>query len=117
MYVLFVKRIVKTSCIFWGGCSEVKTFWNKIQLHLLKNSLQLNMRDVILGILDFENSKYNFVILHAKYYIYVCKWENTRPNYNVFVKFLNSCRETEKYIAVKNDKLKQWGNRWNNIML
>lgn len=76
--------------------SEVKTVWNKIQLHLLKISLQLNMRDVILGILDLENSKYNFVILHAKYYIYICNlWED-----NVFAKFLDSCRETEKNISL-----------------
>ena len=44
-------------------------------------------------------------------------YQDNRPNYNVFAKFLDSCRESEKYIAVKNDKLKQWGNRWNNIIL
>ena len=39
--------------------------------------------------------------------IIICKWNDNRPNYNVFVKFLESCRETDKCIAVKNDKFKQ----------
>ena len=62
------------------------------------------MRDVILGILDFENVKYDFVLLHAKYYIYICKWEDkfSIPNYNVVVKFLESGKETENVSLLKN---------------
>ena len=43
---------------------------------------------------------------HAKYYICICKWEDNRPNYNVFVTFL----ESEK------PKLKKCSNRWDNII-
>ena len=72
------------------------------------------MRNVILvGILDFDNSKYNFVILHAKYYIYIFIWEDIRIIDQTIMFLLNFWilvvyRETGKYIAVKNDKLKQW---------
>ena len=45
------------------------SFWQNIQTHILKSSVHLYMRNVILGLFDIENSKFNFVILHAKYFI------------------------------------------------
>ena len=46
--------------------NELVSFWQNIQTHILKNSVHLDMRNVILGLFDIENWKFNFVILHAK---------------------------------------------------
>ncbi len=101
---------------FWN-CTEITPFWNQFQTHLLGSSLELTLKDVILGLLDFETSKFNFLILHAKYYIYICKMDESKPRYAVFVNFLKSCRETEKFIAVRNNRFNNWSNKWKNFNL
>ena len=73
------------------------------------------MRNVILGLFDIENSKFNFVILHVKCYIYKCKWDESKPNYNVFIKILKTCKDTEKMIALKNNRVDKWNSKWNKI--
>ena len=66
---------------------------------------------------NFSVSKFNFVILHAKYYIYKCKWDESKPNYNVFIKILKTCKDTEKMIALKNNRVDKWKSKWNKIYL
>ena len=75
------------------------------------------MRNVILGLFDIENSKFNSVILHAKYYIYKCKGDESKPNYNVFIQILKTCKDTEKIIALKNNRVDKWNSKWNKIYL
>ena len=77
----------------------------------------IHMRNVVLGLFDIENSKFNFVILNAKYYIYKCKWDESKPNYNVFIKILKTCKDTEKMIALKNNRVDKWNSKWNKIYL
>ena len=74
--------------------------------------LQKSMQSLFLGLLDFHNSKYNFVIFYAKYYIYKCKWDH---NYKTFVKTLKTCKDIENVIAVKNNRVEIWNNRWKNV--
>ena len=82
---------------------------------MLRNSFELNEIDVILGLLDYQNSKYNFVILQAKYYIYKCKQDQRKPNYKTFVNILKTCKDSENVIAVKNKRVEIWNNRWKNV--
>ena len=111
----FCKREREDIQHFLWDCTELTSFWHQIQSHMLRNSFELNERDVILGLLDFQNSKYNFVILHAKYYIYKCKWDQSKSNYKTFVKILKTCKDIENIIAVKNNRVEIWNNRWTNV--
>ena len=69
------------------------------------------MKDIILGVLDTDNSIYNFVILHAKQYIYNARCNNHRLNVTAFKKIYT----IEKYIAEKNDRVEEGQRKWNSI--
>lgn len=73
------------------------------------------MKDVILGIVETEHCIYNFVILHAKYYIYSMRCIEGRLDITAFKKKLNSIYMIEKYIAEKNDKIEEWYRKWNTV--
>ena len=83
--------------------------------HVLKKNVTLTMKDVILGILDTDNSIYNFVILHAKQYIYNARCNDQRLNVTAFKKQLKNIYTIEKYIAEKNDTVEEWQRKWNSI--
>ena len=83
-----------------------------------ENPLSLiNARDIILSFVDIDKSKYNFILLFAKYYIYNCKWDSSKPNYMVFVRLMKTYKNTENFIAVKNNTVDKWRGRWNDVFL
>ena len=43
--------------------------------------------------------------------------DESKPNYNVFIKILKSCKDTKKMIALKNNRLDKWNSKWNKIYL
>ena len=49
--------------------------------------------------------------------IHKCKWDESKPNYNVFIKILKTCKDTEKMIALKNNRVDKWNSKWNKIYL
>ena len=102
---------------FFWNCSRLTTFWNEFQNCILRNSFDLNARDIILGFVDIDKIKYNFILLFAKYYIYNCKWDNSKPNYMVFVRIMKTYKDTENFIAVKNNTVDKWRDRWNGVYL
>ena len=93
------------------------TFWNEFKNVILRNSFELNARDIILGFVDIDKSKYNFILLFAKYYIYNCKWDSSKPNYMVFVRLMKTYKDTGKFIAVENNTVDKWRGRWNEVFL
>ena len=100
--------------LFWQ-CDISTRFWKDVQDHVLKKNVTLTMKDVILGILDTDNSIYNFVILHAKQYIYNARCNDHRLNVTAFKKQLKNIYTIEKYIAEKNDRVEEWQRKWNSI--
>jgi len=100
--------------LFWE-CTVTAAFWKQVQTILMNNRVVLDMRGTLLGYLDIVNSKFNFVILYAKYFIYCCKINNHNPRLTVFIERLKSYKETERYIAYKNNTITKWSNRWNVI--
>jgi hypothetical protein len=102
---------------FFCNCSKLTTFWNEFRTCILLNSFNLNERDIILGFVDIDKTKYNFILLFAKYYIYNCKWDNSKPNYMFFVRKMRTYKNTEKFIAVKNNTVNNWTSRWNAVNL
>ena len=100
--------------LFWQ-CDISTRFWKDVQDHVLKKNVILTMKDDILVILDTDNSIYNFVILHAKQYMYNARWNDHRLNVTAFKKQLENIYTIEKYIAEKNDKVEEWQKKWNSI--
>ena len=100
--------------LFWE-CPEIRVFWEHVQNNLLKNQVNLNLINIILGFLDIDLVKLNFVILHAKYFIYKCKLNNCIPRYIAFVGTFKSCKETERCISSKNNTICKWRDKWNVV--
>ena len=69
------------------------------------------MKYVILGILNTDNSIYNFVILHVKQYIYNVRCNDHRLSVTAFKKQLKNISTIEKYIEGKNEKVEEWQKR------
>ena len=55
----FCKREKENIQHFFWDCTELVSFWQNIQTHILKNSVHLDMRNVILGLFETENLKFN----------------------------------------------------------
>ena len=75
------------------------------------------MKDVLLGILDTDNYIYNFIVLHAKQYIYNERCNNNILNITAFRNKLKSVHTIEKWIAEKNDRMDEFMSKWNSINL
>ena len=85
-------------------CLEIKNFWIEFQQKINKGvdrRINLEKKDILLGYeINFGYSSsicklINVFILHAKYYIYQCKINNTKP---LFVNFIVKAQNTFKYI-------------------
>ena len=115
MYIYFIAKKCKflkvDRGIYFRSCVLKLTDITKQKLIETK----LSMKDVILGILDTDNSIYNFVILHAKQYIYNARCNDHRLNVTAFKKQLKNIYTIEKYIAEKNDRVEEWQRKWNSI--
>ena len=84
--------------LFWS-CKITTQFWMDVQRILFKKHFTLTLKDVILGILDFENQMFNFAILHGKQYIFNAKTNNQHLDVNVFKRILKDIYKLERYIA------------------
>ena len=78
-------------------CDISSRFWKDVQDHVLKKDVTVSMKDVILGILDTDNSIYNVVILHAKQYISNARCNDHRLNVTAYKKQLQHIYTIEKY--------------------
>ena len=94
--------------LFWQ-CDISTRFWKDVQDHVLKKNVTLTMKYVILGILDTDNSIHNFVILHAKQYIYNARCNDHRLNVTAFKKQLKNIYTIEKYTVLQR-KMIEWKN-------
>jgi len=114
---LFMRKVIESpQCVFCGqfeetiehllwDCKTVKDFWNewiayvKEKCHNCQN-LRLTKSIVLFGveINTITDNVMDFLILLAKYYVYSCKWNNTRPMVNIFCRIAKSRFKVEKYI-------------------
>ena len=69
--------------LFWQ-CDISTQFWKDVEDHVLKKSVALTMKDVILGILDADKKIFNFIILHAEQYIYNARCNDYRLSVAAF---------------------------------
>ena len=62
---------------------------------------------------QYENSSIvNFIIINAKYFIYINKCRKGIPSCNAFKTYLFKSIEIEKEIALRNDTLEKHYHKW-----
>ena len=104
--------------MFWE-CRITQIFWNELQTSLNNCNVRtsLDLYTITFGKSGNSNNinVQNFIILNAKYYIHICKYRKTIPNFNCFKHFLIYKINIEKYIALLNDKLEIHNEKWSNF--
>ena len=102
--------------LFWT-CINAQTFWlhNKNEYFNNRNiNINLDLLKITFGLQTQcrYTSVIHFVILSAKYYIYINKCRKTIPHLEGFKMYLSKCIEIDKQIAFKNDTLQQHYEKW-----
>ena len=101
--------------LFWI-CIHTQTFWSKIKQCLSSKNINitLDLKNITFGIQEKCRYKLvlNFIILSAKYFIYINKCRNSIPNIEGYKVYLIKCIDIEKHIALNNDKLQQHCEKW-----
>lgn len=102
--------------LFWD-CGISSSFWRNVQNIILKSNPNFDKKDILLGIIDSPYYTYNFVILHAKYYLYCCRCKKVMPNIYHFANQLKFNCAVEREIALSRDKLDSWNRKWEILKL
>ena len=73
--------------LYWS-CIHIQSFWHDnddIQSIILNKAPSFTETDIILGFIDGDNTIYNFLILHAKYFIHTCRFKKIRLHISHFI--------------------------------
>ena len=101
--------------LFWG-CCHVQTFWNnmKILLSNLNIHFEISYNSISFGVTGYgrENKMYNFILFHAKYFIFLNKCKHTIPNIGHLKRYLKIKLNIEKEISLSHDQLQLFESRW-----
>ena len=105
-------------------CNHLQHFWQQLFNWLsVKTSLRihLSVTDIIFGIYNDTNDNllqvYNFCILLAKDYVYNCKINARIVSFKEYTSKLMFRLEIEKHIATSNDKINEFQETWQNVIL
>jgi exonuclease III len=108
---------------FFFGCAVTKQFWHAFQTwwNALGNDIVeiIEEKDVILGYDPNEKRKltFNCCILIGKKMIYETKnYKNKQPDLYTFHLDLKNIVETDRHVSIKNNKLDQFTDFWQNII-
>ena len=104
---------------FFTSCTLVKRFWILVNewLSTLENvNTPLSVANIIFGIHSITSFNVNFVILHAKWFIYCNRESNNNVNFDHFMKYLKNVIEIEKHIAVSNGTLRNYSKTLENLL-
>ena len=75
-------------------CQYVFSLWESLKVYLQVNidlNLNLSLQTILFGIVDQTSAKSaNYIILMTKYYIYLCKCNNSKLNVNTALKFIHN---------------------------
>ena len=84
--------------LFWN-CSFVRIFWNNVGNLCLKENLDISLSYVIFGYTMKLQHPINFFLLHAKYFIFCCKVNGTKPHAPTFLQKFKFLLSVERYIS------------------
>ena len=102
--------------LFWE-CPVTQNFIAKLQTTALDNKIKLTRNMFLFGSMEPISKKYNFVILLAKYYIFLVKNKDPTLNWSGFMELLKQIKNTEQYMSFKTKKFLTHSSNWNEIQL
>ena len=102
-------------------CKTTEMFWKEVLswLAIHKNEVvDFALVDVLFGKFDIDKDfiVINNILLLAKFYIYRCKLNNTKPSLEVFTAKLKATLNIEFLIAKRNGKLVQHYKKWESFI-
>ena len=92
---------------FWGKLAQ----WIKQKLNItlvIDNEMQL------FGILDYNMSALNLILLLCRFHIYKTKMQGGLPSIQIFKRDIIRYFSLEKYIFIKNGNILKFRQKWNN---
>ena len=106
------------SHLLWS-CDCVRHFWDELQnLFFVKCpntvNLQLSEEFILFGVKEnvYTDVVLDFIILLAKYYIYICKWNNTKPSAHGFQHLLKQRYNIENFYSIVNENKNLFDQVW-----
>ena len=66
----------------------------------------------MIGILKEGMDLLHYIVILGKTYLWTCRFKGINPIFNHFKKILEIKYETEKYIAFKTNKIRQFKKKW-----
>jgi hypothetical protein len=102
---------------YFAKCKQLTPFWNSLATwchNLMEEEINFTVEEVLVGILE-KGTKYNTlnaILLIAKWRIYKDKLNSTDTFFYKFLCELKYYINTEKLIALKNNKLTNYNNMW-----
>jgi len=116
---VFCNNHIETLVHLFVECNKVNVLWNQVTNALLSpyGVDSLTSKDILLGIVlnNRQNGIINHIILEAKYYIFVCKQEESPPLYHRLKNRLRITEKIEKMIAFKKRKLTEHEYKWHHL--
>jgi len=100
-------------------CQHVAIFWNDLG-ELLKSKcthfVNFHFQEVLVlfgaQVNVYTDSAFDMIVLFAKYYIYKCKWTNSKPKVHIFMKMLKNRYKLERLNSIRLDKIKRFDLCW-----
>ena len=109
----FCKKFSESIIHVFCECEHVDPIWkNLVKIIQDKHDIDFSITnfDKMFGIHD--DNFLTYIFLCVKYYIYVCKFQNKKPNFTSLKVFIKGNRGTEYLIAKKRGKLSAHFKKW-----
>ena len=116
----FCAQSIETILHLFCFCPVVDQFWYEVFSWIcchFKRDINFCNFNKIFGFQELENCTktdlINCFLLNARFLIYRCKIEKTKPNIMLFISTINLQKKTEYLIAKRNGDLKKHFRKWN----
>nr|XP_039255021.1 uncharacterized protein LOC120331908 [Styela clava] len=113
----FCKLHIETLLHLFYYCEITSKFWSEIDQWIVFKTdnfnFDLSIKECFMGFDDIPEIQFiNCVLLAARFFIYRCRIQKRKPNFDVFYKFIRDIRDNEKYIAMKTSKILIHKRKW-----
>ena len=117
----FCGHTAENICHLFWECEHTQAFWVKLSnaLEACHINVDINFTNISLGILNIKQHKIpvNYIIVLAKYFIFKCKCQQEKPNFNHFKNYFKEKINIEKHIAYRKGKAEMHNAYWNQFQM
>ncbi len=111
----FCKHKEENYIHFFYKCEKIQTFWREVKKWIQKETdtyINFTSSEILLGTPQDFPPLFDLFLITAKIHIYYCKFKGIIPNLDGFIRRVNNIKCIEKYIAVKNNKIQVYNQKW-----